>query len=85
VGANIEDVNDRAAIGIISEPNVAGGLPAPDIDVPEIDGESEYCRTSFDIGGTLIGVDIRWDEEDDDDPYICALKASFSRLSSSFW
>ncbi len=68
MGTNIEDVKDRAAIGIISEPNVAGGLPAPDIDVPEIDGESEYCRPSFDISGMLIGADMRWDDEDDDDP-----------------
>lgn len=40
-GANIEDVKDRAAMGIMSEANVAGGLPVPDNDVPDIDGERE--------------------------------------------
>lgn len=58
-GANIEDVKDSAAIGIISDPIVAGGLPVPDNDVPEIDGESEYARPSFGSDVTLIGADIR--------------------------
>lgn len=56
-GGNIEDVNDRAAIGIISEPIVAGGLPVADIDAPEIEGEREYCRPSLPRGGTAICVD----------------------------
>jgi hypothetical protein len=64
-GVNIEDVNDRAAIGIISDPKVAGGLPVPDIEVPEIEGESEYWRVS-EMDGTLIGADMRWLDEDDE-------------------
>jgi len=75
---------DRAAIGIISAPSVAGGLPVPDNDVPEIEGDSEYCRVSLEREGTAIDEDIRWLDEDDD-PYICARRASFSRLNSSFW
>jgi hypothetical protein len=62
---NIEEVNDRAAIGIISEPIVAGGLPVPEIEVPEIEGEREYDRPSF-ARGTLMGADMRpWLEEVD--------------------
>jgi hypothetical protein len=56
-GANIEDVKDRAAIGIISVARVAGGLPVPDNDVPEIEGESEYARPSFEC--TFMGADMR--------------------------
>jgi hypothetical protein len=60
VGANIDDVKDRAAIGIISEPPiVAGGLPAPDIEAPEIEGEREYWRPSLEIDGILVGADMR--------------------------
>lgn len=36
-----DEVSDRAAMGTISELSVDGGLPAPEIDVPEIDGERE--------------------------------------------
>jgi hypothetical protein len=57
-GGNIEDVKDRAAIGMISEPIAAGGLPCPDIEVPEIEGEREYCRPSLDIDGIFSGVDM---------------------------
>jgi hypothetical protein len=56
-GGNIEDVSDRAAIGIISEPNAAGGLPVADIEAPEIEGETEYCRPSLPREGTAICVD----------------------------
>jgi hypothetical protein len=37
----IDDVKDRAVIGIISEPIDDGGLPAPDKEVCDIEGESE--------------------------------------------
>ena len=53
LGGSIEEVNERAAIGMISDTIVAGGLPAPDNDVPEIEGESEYARPSL-ARGTLI-------------------------------
>jgi hypothetical protein len=66
LGGSIDEVNERAAIGIISDPIVAGGLPAPDIEAPEIEGESEYDRPSF-ARGTVIGADMRlWDEEAED-------------------
>lgn len=65
LGGKIEEVNDKAANGTISDPNVAGGLPAPDIEVPEIEGEREYDRPSF-ARGTLIDVGMRpWDEDED--------------------
>jgi hypothetical protein len=38
LGGNIEDVRERP---IISAPMEAGGLPAPDIEAPEIEGERE--------------------------------------------
>lgn len=41
LGGSIDDVNESADKGMISDPNVAGGLPAPEIEVPEIEGESE--------------------------------------------
>jgi hypothetical protein len=48
-----------------------------------MDGDSEYARPSAEIDGILTGADRRpWE---DDGPYICDLKASFSLLSSSFW
>ncbi len=55
--ACIEDVSDRVAIGIISEPIVAGGLPVADIEAAEIEGEREYCRPSSPRGRTAICVD----------------------------
>lgn len=65
LGGSIEVVNESAVIGMISDPNVAGGLPAPDIEVPEMEGESEYDRPSF-PRGTLIEVGMRpWVEEED--------------------
>jgi len=82
-GCIIEDVKDRAAIGIISVPREAGGLPVPDIEAPEIDGESEYWRPSPEIDGMLSGADMR-PCVDEPGPYICDLRASFSLLSSSF-
>jgi hypothetical protein len=39
---NIEDVKDRASIGIMSCPSDCGGLPVPDKEAPEIEGEREY-------------------------------------------
>ena len=65
LGGSIEEVNDKAASGIISDPIVAGGLPAPDIEVPEIEGEREYDRPSF-ARGTLMGVGMRLLDEDED-------------------
>lgn len=59
LGGNIEDVKDSADIGIISPPKEAGGLPVPDIEAPEIEGDREYARPSFEIEGTLSGADIR--------------------------
>lgn len=56
---NIDDVKERADIGIISDPSVVGGLPAPESEVPDIDGLSEYARPSLDIEETLIGADIK--------------------------
>lgn len=54
----IDEVKDRADIGIMSVPPIdEGGLPAPEIDVPEMDGESEYERPSFVIEETLTGAD----------------------------
>ena len=47
----MEEVKDKAAIGIMSDPTIAGGLPASDIDVPEIEGEREYDRPSFATDG----------------------------------
>jgi len=38
----IEDVIERAPIGIISEDIDAGGLQVPDNEATDIDGESEY-------------------------------------------
>jgi hypothetical protein len=65
LGGSIEEVNDKADIGIMSDPSVAGGLPAPDIEVPEIEGEREYARPSF-ARGTLIEAGMRpWDEDED--------------------
>lgn len=58
-GDNIEDVKERAPIGIMSEARVAGGLPVPDNDVPETEGESEYARPSFESEGTFIDAGIR--------------------------
>ena len=61
---NIEEVNDKEAMGIISDPIVAGGLPVPDIEAPEIEGEREYDRPSF-ARGTFMGAGRRpWVEED---------------------
>ena len=37
----IDDVKDRAAIGIISDPIEDGGLPAPDNEVCDTEGDSE--------------------------------------------
>jgi hypothetical protein len=66
-----EEFKDIAAIGITSDPNDAGGLPAPEIEVTEMDGESEYCRPSF-ARGTLLEDDMRppWvpEVEADEDP-----------------
>ena len=53
-GGNIEDVSDRVAIGTISEPIVAGGLPVAEIEAAEIEGEREYCRPSLARGRTAI-------------------------------
>jgi len=55
----IEEVKDRAAIGIISELRDAGGLPVADIEVLDIEGESEYERESLGSEGKLIGADVR--------------------------
>jgi hypothetical protein len=61
----IDEVKDRAAIGIISEPIEDGGLPAPDKEVCDIEGDSEYERPSC---GAMIGADnIACD--DDEEPY----------------
>ena len=65
LGGSIDEVNDKAAIGIMSDPNVAGGLPAPDIEVPEIEGEREYERPSF-ARGTLIWAGMRLCDEAED-------------------
>lgn len=65
LGGNIEEVNDKVDNGKISDPNVVGGLPAPDIEVTEIEGEREYDRPSF-ARGTLMGAGMRpWVEEED--------------------
>ena len=40
MGCSIEDVKGRAAIGIMSCPIVAAGLPVPESDVPEMEGDS---------------------------------------------
>jgi hypothetical protein len=56
----IDDDKVNAAIGIMSEAKVAGGLPVtdiPDNEAAETDGESEYARPSV---GMLRGADIKW-------------------------
>lgn len=65
----IDDVKDRADIGIMSVPIDEGGLPAPEIDVPEIDGDSEYDRPSFVNEEMLMGADNKPDAGPDG-PYI---------------
>lgn len=84
MGVIIEDVEDNEDMGSISEPRIPGGLPCPDIEVPEIEGDSEYERPSLEREGTLMGTERVWDDEDGDGPYICVLRASFSLLNSSF-
>jgi hypothetical protein len=59
----MDEVNDRAAKGIMSDPRVAGGLPAPLIEVPEIEGEREYERPSF-ARGTLMGAGKRLEDDE---------------------
>ncbi len=58
----------RAAIGIISDPKDAGGLPAPDIEAAEIEGETEYWRPSVERDPTDIGAARRALEELDEEP-----------------
>jgi hypothetical protein len=57
-------VRERAAIGIRSDPSVGGGLPVPDIEVPDSEGEREYCRLSDTPMGAVDGM--RWLDVDDD-------------------
>ena len=49
----IEDVSDSSDI----RPIEAGGLPVPEIDAPDIEGESEYERPSLEMG-PLTGVSM---------------------------
>jgi hypothetical protein len=52
-------------MGIRSDPRLAGGLPVPDIDVLDIEGDKEYWRLS----GILIGADaMRWLDDEVDEP-----------------
>jgi hypothetical protein len=77
----MDDVMDIDPNGMKSELKDAGGLPALDIDAPEIEGEREYCRWSVancpPTGGSKRPCEVV--------PKSCALRASFSLLSSSFW
>lgn len=80
LGGNIDDVKDSAPMGIKSVLKEVGGLPVPDNEATDTDGDSEYARPSA-IEGTLTGAESNPLEVE---PYIWALNASFSRLSSSF-
>lgn len=44
-GASADDAKESAAMGIVSDPIEAGGLPVPDIESTELafDGESGYA------------------------------------------
>lgn len=59
LGGSIEDVRDIAPIGIISAPREDGGLPAPDNEAADIEGDSEYERPSPCIDGIVIGAERR--------------------------
>jgi hypothetical protein len=59
LGGNIEDVKERADMGINSPPKEAGGLPVPDNEAPDIEGDSEYARPPLERDGTLRGADMR--------------------------
>jgi hypothetical protein len=59
LGGIIEDVNERADIGIKSPLKEAGGLPVLDSEAPDIEGDNEYARRSLEIDGTLSGADRR--------------------------
>ena len=41
VGGSMDVEKEREAMGIISDPMVVGGEPAPDIDCPDMDGDTE--------------------------------------------
>ena len=56
VGCNIEEVRERAPIGIMSGGSVGRGLACPETEVVESEGESEYERESLERGRFIGAV-----------------------------